>query len=64
MLTLFLRAIVRELVDTEEEFGRDLQSVVEHYLKPLDSPSVPRTVRDNKDLVFSNLKQITEFHNT
>ncbi|KAI5708872.1 hypothetical protein M8J76_005116 [Diaphorina citri] len=57
-------AIVRELVDTEEEFGRDLQAVVDRYVKPLDSPSVPRTVRDNKDLVFTNLKQITEFHNT
>uniref|UniRef100_A0A8D8TG74 Muscle M-line assembly protein unc-89 n=1 Tax=Cacopsylla melanoneura TaxID=428564 RepID=A0A8D8TG74_9HEMI len=57
-------AIVRELVDTEEEYGRDLQTVVDRYLKPLDSPSVPRVVRDNKDVVFSNLKQITEFHKT
>jgi hypothetical protein len=58
------RAVVRELVETEDEFGRDLQQVVERYLKPLDSSSVPRIVRDNKDLIFSNFKQIADFHNT
>ncbi|XP_069669104.1 obscurin isoform X4 [Periplaneta americana] len=57
-------AAVRELVETEEEFGRDLQQVVERYLKPLDSSSVPRVVRDNKDIIFGNFKQIAEFHNT
>ncbi|XP_033229349.1 obscurin isoform X4 [Belonocnema kinseyi] len=57
-------AAVKELVETEEEFGRDLQQVVERYLKPLDNPGVPRIVRDNKEIIFSNLKQIAEFHNT
>jgi len=57
-------AVVRELVETEEEFGRDMIRVVERYMAPVDRPSVPRVVRDNKDLVFSNLKQIAEFHQT
>ncbi|CAK9822500.1 Unc-89 [Anthophora retusa] len=57
-------AVVKELVETEEEFGRDLQLVVERYLKPLDNPDVPRVVRDNKDIIFTNLKQIADFHNT
>nr|XP_046471274.1 obscurin isoform X8 [Neodiprion pinetum] len=57
-------AVIKELVETEEEFGRDIQSVVERYLKPLDHPGVPRAVRDNKDLIFTNLRQIAEFHNT
>lgn len=52
------------MVETEEEFGRDLQQVVERYLKPLDNPGVPRVVRDNKEIIFTNLKQIAEFHNT
>lgn len=58
------RAVVKELVETEEEFGRDLQQVVERYLKPLDNPDVPRIVRDNKDIIFTNLKHIADFHNT
>ncbi|CAL7949959.1 unnamed protein product [Xylocopa violacea] len=57
-------AVVKELVETEEEFGRDLQQVVERYLLPLDNPDVPRIVRDNKDIIFTNLKQIADFHNT
>lgn len=58
------RAVVKELIETEEEFGRDLQLVVERYLKPLDNPDVPRSVRDNKEIIFTNLKQIADFHNT
>ncbi|KAJ8674084.1 hypothetical protein QAD02_005346, partial [Eretmocerus hayati] len=57
-------AVMKELVETEEEFGRDLQQVVERYLSPLDNPEVPRIVRDNKEIIFTNLKQIAEFHNT
>lgn len=64
MFDVHFRAVIKELVETEEEFGRDIQSVVERYLKPLDQPGVPRVVRDNKDLIFTNLKQIAEFHNT
>lgn len=60
----FYRAVVKELVETEEEFGRDIQQVVERYLKPLDNPGVPRAVRDNKEIIFTNLKQIADFHNT
>lgn len=63
MLSRF-RAVVRELVETEEEFGKDLQAVVERYIKVIDHVSTPRIVRDNKDLIFGNFKQIADFHNT
>lgn len=61
-----LRAVIRELVETEEEFGKDLQAVVDRYIKAIDNPElkVPRIVRDNKDLIFMNFKQIADFHNT
>lgn len=60
------RAVIRELVETEEEFGKDLQAVVERYIKTIDAPEkkVPRIVRDNKDLIFMNFQQIADFHNT
>ncbi|KAG5678438.1 hypothetical protein PVAND_008111 [Polypedilum vanderplanki] len=59
-------AVIRELIETEEEFGKDLQTVVEKYIKFIDNPEnkVPRIVRDNKDLIFINFKQIADFHNT
>jgi hypothetical protein len=61
-----VRAVIRELVETEEEFGKDLQAVVDRYIKAIDNKEmkVPRIVRDNKDLIFMNFKQIADFHNT
>ncbi|XP_067629054.1 obscurin isoform X3 [Eurosta solidaginis] len=57
------KATVRELIETEEEFGRDLQQIVEQYIKVCDKANAPRIVRDNKDIIFSNFQQIAEFHN-
>lgn len=59
----FWRAVIRELVETEEEFGRDLKLVVDRYLKATDTASAPRNVRDSKDIIFGNFQQISEFHN-
>ncbi|XP_046395304.1 obscurin isoform X3 [Ischnura elegans] len=79
-------AVIRELVETEEEFGKDLKFVVEKYLKPLEdhhggglitpssssasvtsstgsTSSIPRLVRDHKDVIFGNFSLISEFHN-
>jgi len=56
--------VLAELVETEEEFGQDIQEVVERYLNPLELNDAPRIVRDNKDFIFNNLKQISQFHNT
>lgn len=51
-------------METEEEFGQDIQEVVDRYFNPLETNDAPRIVRDNKDLIFNNLKQISLFHNT
>ncbi|XP_060806138.1 obscurin isoform X2 [Amyelois transitella] len=58
------QAVVRELIETEEEFGRDMQQVVKRYMKPMDKAITPKPVFDNRELLFSNFKQIAEFHNT
>lgn len=53
-----------ELVETEQEFVKDLEFVVQKYLLGLerDSTKVPRAVKDNLDIIFGNLQQIAEFH--
>lgn len=52
-------------METEEEFGKDLQAVVERYIKTIDTDKkIPRTVRDSKDMIFMNFQQIADFHNT
>ncbi|CAB0012840.1 unnamed protein product, partial [Nesidiocoris tenuis] len=56
--------VISELLETEEEFCRDLKDVVERYIRPLDGPKVPRWVSDKKDSLFGNFREISIFHNT
>ncbi|XP_061708256.1 obscurin isoform X3 [Cydia pomonella] len=58
------QAVVRELIETEEEFGRDIQQVVSQYMRPMEKATTPKPVFDNRELLFSNFRQIAEFHNT
>lgn len=57
-------AVVKELVETEEDFSRDMQRVVNNYLKEMENPAMPKELRDQKDVLFSNFKDISDFHNT
>ncbi|XP_067119962.1 muscle M-line assembly protein unc-89-like [Centruroides vittatus] len=56
-------AIVKQLVETEEDFARDMQFVVNNYVKEMEGTNMPKELRDQKDVVFSNFKEISEFHN-
>ncbi|GFS96241.1 obscurin [Nephila pilipes] len=56
-------AIVKELVETEEDFAKDMQYVVENYYKQMDNPRLPKEFRDRKGSVFGNFKDICDFHN-
>ncbi|XP_060519331.1 obscurin isoform X9 [Cylas formicarius] len=58
------QAVVKELVETEQEFVRDLDYVVQNYLIPTESGKVPKIIKDNFDVLFGNLKEIAEFHRT
>lgn len=60
------RAVVRELIETEEEFVRDLNHVVDKYIKIVENSKLkpPKIIIDNKEVIFGNFKQIAEFHNT
>lgn len=55
---------MKELVETEQEFVRDLDFVVHNYLFRSESKKVPKIVRDNFEVIFGNLKEIAEFHRT
>lgn len=56
------RALVKELVETEEEFVTDMEHVVNVYYRQMDHPSTPRKVSDQRDALFGPFKQIQEFH--
>ena len=54
--------MVKELVETEEEFVSDMEHVVNVYYRQMDHPSTPRLVSDQRDALFGPFKQIQEFH--
>ncbi|XP_017774924.1 PREDICTED: muscle M-line assembly protein unc-89 isoform X2 [Nicrophorus vespilloides] len=59
------QAVVKELVETEQEFVRDLDFVVQNYLIGSErEPRKPKLIKDNFELIFGNLKEISEFHRT
>ncbi|XP_050295068.1 obscurin-like isoform X13 [Anthonomus grandis grandis] len=58
------QAVVKELVETEQEFVRDLDYVVQNYLIPSESGRTPKLIKDNFDVLFGNFKEIAEFHRT
>lgn len=60
----FYRAVVKELVETEQEFVRDLDYVIQKYLLSPELSKAPKIVKDNIEAVFGNLKQIADFHNS
>jgi hypothetical protein len=55
---------VKELVETEQEFVKDLDHVVQKYLLLSETKKVPKVIRDNFEVIFGNLKEIAEFHRT
>ncbi|KAG8183020.1 hypothetical protein JTE90_017107 [Oedothorax gibbosus] len=55
--------IMKELVESEEAFSRDMQYVVDNYIRELELKTTPKELRDCKEVLFSNFKAISEFHN-
>ena len=62
MLLYNCRASVRELIETEEEFAKDLKFVMNKYYSHMESEIIPRHIKDQKELIFNNFKFIADFH--
>ncbi|GIX95921.1 obscurin [Caerostris extrusa] len=55
--------VLKELVESEEAFARDMQYVVNNYIKEMDKKTMPKELRDYKESLFTNFTAISEFHN-
>ncbi|XP_053213912.1 obscurin-like isoform X4 [Panonychus citri] len=55
--------VLKELVETEEDFNRDMQFIANTYLKHMDSSIMPKELRDQKVPLFGCFKEIADFHN-
>ncbi|CAL4110560.1 unnamed protein product, partial [Meganyctiphanes norvegica] len=55
-------ATIQELIETEEEFVRDLKFATNKYVRLMDDPSTPYHIREHKDIIFNNFRNIADFH--
>ncbi|KAI1722932.1 rhoGEF domain-containing protein [Ditylenchus destructor] len=58
--------ILDELVSTEESYVRELESIIEYYVKPFEATEntnlIPTNLRGQSDVIFGNLRDLTDFH--
>lgn len=59
--------VIRELVETEKDYVRDLREIVEGYMAIMRDPnselSMPDDLRGGKDkIIFGNMEAIYEWH--
>uniref|UniRef100_G1SVN2 MCF.2 cell line derived transforming sequence-like 2 n=1 Tax=Oryctolagus cuniculus TaxID=9986 RepID=G1SVN2_RABIT len=66
-LLLRFRRIVRDLLETEEIYIKEIKSIIDGYITPMDfiwlKHLIPDVLQNNKDFLFGNIRELYEFHN-
>ncbi|XP_006869899.1 PREDICTED: probable guanine nucleotide exchange factor MCF2L2 [Chrysochloris asiatica] len=59
--------IIRELLETEEIYIKEINSIIDGYIVPMDfiwlRHLIPDVLQNNKDFLFGNIRELHEFHN-
>ena len=54
--------IMKELLDTERTYVKDLELCVTCYLNATRQPNTPKSLQGKEDIIFCNLEEILKFH--
>jgi hypothetical protein len=57
-----LNMVMNEMIQTERDYVRSLQFVIDHYVPELLREDVPQALRGKRNVVFGNLEKIWQFH--
>ncbi|KAG8516054.1 putative guanine nucleotide exchange factor MCF2L2 [Galemys pyrenaicus] len=61
------RRIIRDLIETEEIYIKEIKSIIDGYITPMDfiwlKHLIPDVLQNNKDFLFGNIRELYEFHN-
>ncbi|XP_063117180.1 probable guanine nucleotide exchange factor MCF2L2 isoform X2 [Cavia porcellus] len=61
------RHIIHDLLETEETYIKEMKSIIDGYIIPMDfiwlKHLIPDVLQTNKDFLFGNIKELYEFHN-
>ncbi|XP_032241354.2 triple functional domain protein isoform X5 [Nematostella vectensis] len=56
--------VLRELIQTEQDYVTSLGEVVDGYIAEFSKPDLPEELKGKERMVFGNIKQIYEWHKT
>ena len=51
-----------EMVQTERDYTRSLQYIIENYIPELQRVDVPQLMRGKRNVIFGNVEKIYQFH--
>ncbi|XP_065396328.1 probable guanine nucleotide exchange factor MCF2L2 isoform X3 [Macaca fascicularis] len=61
------RRIIHDLLETEEMYIKEIKSIIDGYITPMDfiwlKHLIPDVLQNNKDFLFGNISELYEFHN-
>lgn len=57
-----LLLIMREMVQTERDYVKSLEYIIENYIPELLRDDIPQALRGQRNVVFGNIEKIFEFH--
>lgn len=57
-----LLLVMREMVQTERDYVKSLEYIIENYIPELLREDIPQALRGQRNVVFGNIEKIYEFH--
>ncbi|CAH1780228.1 unnamed protein product [Owenia fusiformis] len=57
-----LSLIMREMIQTEQDYVRSLQFVIDNYIPELAREDVPQALRGKRNVIFGNIEKLYQFH--
>ncbi|KAL0966229.1 hypothetical protein UPYG_G00292620 [Umbra pygmaea] len=57
-----LLQLIQDMVNSEEEFVKELDFFTSHHVQHVESPDAPSDITSQKDVIFRNINDIKEFH--
>lgn len=57
-----LLLIMREMIQTERDYVKSLEYIIENYIPELLREDIPQALRGQRNVIFGNVEKIYEFH--
>ncbi|KAK0177670.1 hypothetical protein PV328_001700 [Microctonus aethiopoides] len=54
--------IMREMIQTERDYVKSLEYIIENYIPELVRDDIPQALRGQRNVIFGNVEKIYEFH--